>query len=136
MRKASLNAILLVLDNSKNFKNWYWYISKAFCKNFPKITVKLDGHSKTTERQNAIDSFQNNPNIKLFVGNIKAAGECITLTAASNVAFIELPWTPGEIDQCADRCHRIGQYKNVTIYYLLAINTVDEKIANLLDSKR
>lgn len=103
---------------------------------FPKISVKVDGSVTMTERQQSVDLFQNNPDIKLFVGNIKAAGIGITLTAASNVAFVELPWTPGDLVQAEDRCHRIGQKDSVTIHYLLADGTIENKIATLLDSKR
>lgn len=103
---------------------------------FPGISVKIDGSVSSQERQDAVDRFQNNPNITLFVGNIQAAGVGITLTASSSVAFLELPWTPGALVQAEDRCHRIGQKDSVTIYYLLANNTIEDRIAKLLDSKR
>lgn len=98
--------------------------------------VKIDGSVSTQKREVAVEQFQNDDSIRLFVGNISAAGVGITLTAASNVAFLELPWTPGELQQASDRCHRIGQQENVNIYYLLASGTIEEEIAELIDKKR
>lgn len=103
---------------------------------FGSLAVKIDGSVSMNERNKAVERFQSDPNIRLFVGNIQAAGVGLTLTTASNVAFMELPWTPGALVQAEDRCHRIGQKDSVTIHYLLAAGTIEEKIALLLDGKR
>ena len=107
-----------------------------FMEEFSECAVKLDGSSTQKEREAAVYRFQNDPNVQLFVGNIKAAGIGITLTAASNVAFLELDWTPALHDQAEDRCNRMGQKSAVNCYYLLAENTIDTDIARMLESKR
>jgi SWI/SNF-related matrix-associated actin-dependent regulator of chromatin subfamily A-like protein 1 len=104
---------------------------------YGRISVKLDGSTSQAKRQEAVDRFQNDPEVKLFVGNVKAAGVGITLTAASNVVFVEEPWTPGDVDQCADRVNRIGQEADsITEWHLIAENTIEEDICNIIDTKR
>lgn len=97
----------------------------------------VTGDSPAAFRQIAVDNFQTNPEVVLFVGQIQAAGVGITLTAASNVAFVELPWRPGDLDQAEDRVYaRLNDLHGVTAWYLLADRTIEERIATMLDAKR
>jgi len=103
---------------------------------FGDIAVKFDGSSSQKDREEAVTRFQNDPKVLLFIGNTKAAGVGITLTSASNVAFIEFDWTCGIHDQAEDRCNRIGQKNAVTCYYLVATDSIDEVILSMLEHKR
>lgn len=101
--------------------------------------VTIDGSTSQDERTRAVDLFQGKVGNKpqnVFIGNIKAAGVGITLTAASNVLFADLEWSPGIHDQAMDRCHRIGQHGTVNVYYYIANGTIEEDIYRVLDEKR
>jgi SWI/SNF-related matrix-associated actin-dependent regulator 1 of chromatin subfamily A len=102
---------------------------------FP-AAVSVNGRMTSDEKQKAIDRFQNDPNVKLIVCNIKAAGVGITLTASSRVGFIEYPWTYADCAQCEDRAHRIGQKNNVMCTYFLGQNTIDEEMYQMIQDKR
>jgi len=117
------------------FATHRFVIEKLYNK-FGEIAARLEGGMTENQKQQAVDTFQKDSKKRLFIGNIQAAGTGITLTASSNVAFIELPWSPGVLVQAEDRCHRIGQRDNVTVHYLLAKGTIEEKIVNILDKKR
>jgi len=98
--------------------------------------VKIIGGDDAKERQEAINKFQTDPKTKLIICSLQAGGVGITLTSASNVAFLELGWTPAVHDQAEDRCHRIGQKSSVNAWYLLGRDTIDEKIYQLIEAKR
>lgn len=102
---------------------------------FPRA-VTVTGRDSAVSKQASVDAFQNNPNVQLIICSIKAAGVGLTLTAASDVAFIELAWTYADCCQCEDRAHRIGQKDNVTCYYLLGRGTIDHTIYRLIHRKK
>jgi SWI/SNF-related matrix-associated actin-dependent regulator of chromatin subfamily A-like protein 1 len=97
--------------------------------------ARIDGGVSLKKRQQEMDKFQSDPNVKLFIGQIKAAGVGITLTAASNVAVIQYPWNPGVYFQACDRVHRISQMHQVTIWNLVGEDTIEEKIIEILIKK-
>lgn len=96
----------------------------------------ITGDNTGESRQAAIDAFQNDSEKKLIICSIKAAGVGLTLTAASRVGFVELPWHPADADQCEDRCHRIGQKDSVQCVYFLGDNSIDEHIYDIIQEKR
>jgi len=98
--------------------------------------VKIQGGLTGEKRQNAVDLFQTEDKQKVIACNIKAAGVGLTLTAASDVLFLEQGWTPADMEQAVDRCHRIGQKDSVTGWLMVTANTIDEDIAMLIDRKR
>ncbi|KAJ4968340.1 hypothetical protein NE237_015041 [Protea cynaroides] len=97
--------------------------------------IRIDGGTPASSRQALVSDFQEKEDIKAAVLSIKAGGVGHTLTAASTVIFSELSWTPGDIIQAEDRAHRIGQVSSVNIYYLLANDTVDDIIWDVVQSK-
>lgn len=103
---------------------------------YPEGTVVIDGSVPSKKRQAIVDSFQHDPKTRLMVANIKAAGVGLTLTAASNIAFAELWWAPSAVDQADARTHRIGQNSECTSWFLIAPNTLEEKIAEALQKKQ
>ncbi|MGM9692596.1 MAG: DEAD/DEAH box helicase [Alloprevotella sp.] len=103
-------------------------------KEFPGA-VTVTGRDSAAAKQAAVDAFQSGA-ANLIVCSIKAAGVGLTLTASSNVAFVELPWTYADCCQCEDRAHRIGQKDNVTCYYLLGQDTIDSTLYALINKKK
>jgi SWI/SNF-related matrix-associated actin-dependent regulator of chromatin subfamily A-like protein 1 len=98
------------------------------------------------ELERGKERFQSDPDCRLIVCSLGAGGVGHTLTAATNVAFVEFPWSPSDVDQAEDRAHRRGQtarnvdedgsYYSVTIWNFVAEGTIDEDILELLESKR
>ena len=96
----------------------------------------IHGGVKIEHRQYHVDRFQEQDNVRMIVGNMQAMGEGLTLTAASNVAFVEFGWNPKTHDQAEDRCHRIGQKDAVMVWNLTAEQTIDEELAAMIEKKR
>lgn len=109
-------------------------IVKALQKQFPDA-VRVTGDDNVAEKQAAVDAFQSG-DAQLIICSIKAAGVGLTLTASSNVAFVEFPWTYADCCQCEDRAHRIGQKNNVNCYYLIGRSTIDPVLYNIIHKKR
>lgn len=109
-------------------------IVKALQKQFPEA-VRVTGDDSLAEKQASVDAFQSGE-AQLIICSIKAAGVGLTLTASSNVAFVEFPWTYADCCQCEDRAHRIGQKNNVNCYYLIGRGTIDPVLYNIIHRKR
>ena len=107
-------------------------------KKYKNICVKVDGTVKAINRKKAIDKFQNDPKIKVFLGNLDAAGVGLTLTAASTVLFAETGFiSPGEIEQAEDRCCRIGTTaSHVDVTFIVGKDTVEELFVKIIASKK
>lgn len=90
----------------------------------------------TSPRQKEVNKFQNDESCKVFLGTTEACKEGLTLTAASNVIFIDYPWNWASYSQAYSRAHRIGQKNAVTVYNLICIGTIDEKIFSTIKSKK
>lgn len=102
----------------------------------PFAPVHIHGGTPERARQQAIDLFQNDPQHRLFIGQIQAAGVGITLTAASHVIFAESDWVPGIMEQAEDRCHRIGQKESVLIQHMCLENSLDAHMCKVLVRKQ
>jgi SWI/SNF-related matrix-associated actin-dependent regulator 1 of chromatin subfamily A len=100
--------------------------------------LKIQGGQPAEEVEEHKRRFQELPasEAPCIVLSIQAAKTGHTLTAAEDICFVELPWTPADLDQTTARLHRIGQQGSVTATYLLAENTIDEQIYELINAKR
>ena len=117
-------------------------VQEAVLERFPGA-LHILGDDSATQRDDAVRRFQagahvdiERPAERLIVCSMRAASQGITLTRASNVAFLELDWTPAMHDQAEDRCHRIGQEDAVTAWYLLCPGTIDDEMSDILQTKR
>jgi SNF2 family DNA or RNA helicase len=97
--------------------------------------ASIRGDQTTPQRTKQIDSFVNDPDVAIVVCSLSAAGVGINLQVASNLVLAELSWTDAEQTQAIDRVHRIGQAEPVTAWRIIATQTLDTKIAELIDQK-
>jgi SNF2 family DNA or RNA helicase len=109
---------------------------RKIAEHFGKTAVTLDGSTSKPARQHAVDQFQENDKIKVFVGNLKAAGVGLTLTAAEAVIMNDLSFVPSDHSQAEDRAFRYGQKNNVSVYYPIFDNTIEGAIYDILIKKK
>ena len=110
-------------------------IASKIKESFPD-SVTVTGSDSPEAKQKSVDRFQNDPACKVIIVNIQSGGVGITLTAASDVLFVEMPWTAADCDQCECRAHRNGQKNAVTCVYLLGRDTFDERMYDLIQKER
>ena len=94
------------------------------------------GSLNVTQREKLIEDFQNNPETKVMILSLKAGGTGLNLTSATNVIHYDLWWNPAVEDQATDRTYRIGQDKNVMVHRMITLGTFEEKIDEMLKSKK
>lgn len=111
-------------------------VIRSLEKRYGQLCVKVDGDTPKKQRKLAERTFQENPKCRLFLGNYKAAGVAITLTAASDLLCADFPWTPGDLTQAEDRIHRIGQKGTANIHYLIARGTFETTQCRALCEKQ
>ncbi|KFO86536.1 DNA annealing helicase and endonuclease ZRANB3, partial [Buceros rhinoceros silvestris] len=97
--------------------------------------IRIDGSVPSAERIRLVNQFQKDPDTRVAILSIQAAGQGLTFTAASHVVFAELYWDPGHIKQAEDRAHRIGQCRCVNIHFLIAKGTIDTLLWAMLNRK-
>jgi len=108
----------------------------ALAEHYGDSAVRLTGDTSQADRQTAVDRFQSDSAVKVFIGSITAAGVGLTLTAASHVVFAELDWVPANVTQAEDRTHRIGQTESVLVQHLVVDGSLDARMAHVLVEKQ
>ena len=98
-------------------------------------TALITGETNDSLRQDIVDAFQNTDDLKVLIGTIGAMGTGLTLTAGTVEIFVDHPWNMAHYQQAVDRCHRIGQSNNITVYNLMCKDTIDERIWNIVKQK-
>jgi len=98
--------------------------------------LSITGDMSIRARRDAIHQFQVDPTSMVIICSLRASQTAITLTAAQNALMSELDWTPSSLEQAEDRLHRIGQLGQVEITYMRAVNTLDDRMISIIDSKR
>ncbi|HSH25604.1 MAG TPA: DEAD/DEAH box helicase, partial [Massilibacterium sp.] len=113
------------------------FVVRQLMEAFPKIAVKIDGDLSADQKTETEQIFQTNPKIRLMIGNIQAASEGMDFSASNTVAVVQLPWSPGDLEQALKRIENINK-DGVPLfhYYLLAKDTIEERKANILDKKQ
>jgi SNF2 family DNA or RNA helicase len=111
-------------------------VAKALQDRYSNSAVLITGDTPEKRRQEAVDAFQTDPGVSLLIGQIRAAGVGLTLTASRTEVFAELDYVPANLEQAEDRVHRISQDRIVNIYYLVLQASLDATIAEKVVEKR
>ena len=111
-------------------------IQKLVSKKLKTNVLFLHGSLTQQKRSEVIDDFQENKDCKILVATLKTGGVGLNLTAAQNVIHYDLWWNPAVEDQATDRTYRIGQDKNVMVHRMITLGTFEEKIDEMLKSKK
>lgn len=126
------------VENEKKvviFSNWT-QMTDVVCERLAKYSpAVITGDINDNERQSMVNKFQKDDRCKIIIGTSGAMGTGITLTAGTVEIFLDEPWNTALKEQCIDRCHRIGQKNNLTIYTLMCQNTIDQRIHELVEKK-
>lgn len=137
---AKIPAIIEHLENTDGkivvFAHHKTVVSKLMDALGPYGAVSITGETPNERRQEIVEQFQTNPDIRFFVGNMQAAGVGITLTASSHVVFAELDWVPATLSQAEDRTHRIGQRASVLVQHLVIDGSIDARMAETVVKKQ
>lgn len=142
-KNAKLQRLLELLDEANErgekvvvFSNWveplrtlYKFVSKHY------KTCVFTGTMSVEDREKNKRVFQNNPEYKVLLGTIGAAGTGQTFTAARNVIFYDSPWNPSDKEQAEDRIYRIGTTQSVNIFTIITKDTVDDRVEQILYHK-
>lgn len=137
---AAAQYILEMLEGSKDKVVVFAY-HKSVLRHLQKLilskvkSVMVDGSCSQNERNESIHRFQNDPECRVFIGQLTACGTAITLTQSNQVVFLEQDWTPATNLQASKRCHRIGQERPVFCTNLMLHNSIDERISAALSAK-
>lgn len=127
------------VENGKKvviFSNWTQMTTPAYNRLAKKYSgAIITGDTADSDRQANVDKFQNDPKCKFIIGTIGAMGTGLTLTAGTVEIFLDEPWNMALKEQAVDRCHRIGQKNNLTVYTLMCQGTIDERINELVEKK-
>ena len=111
------------------------FIIETLINSFSKVSTKFDGLASDGEIQKAISDFETNPDIKLFVGDLKKMVGRIKLTAVSNIAFLEVPLSIEAFAKTVDCFQMVESNICINIHYLFATGTIEERITNLIDKR-
>lgn len=103
---------------------------------FGDAAVLVMGGVSAAKKQAAVDAFTNDPNVKIFLGNIAAAGQAINLAAANMVVFLELSWVPSEMDQAEERVWLVDKETPIQVIRYVVEDSIDEVMVHVLDARQ